>query len=102
MEQAIPSPTHDADYTPEHWIPNPGDVVGLASGGPDLTVLYLSGPDDQQMAAFSWFTAVGDLRSSELPVKALVPRPTPPASSSVDIGPIAIPVAGPGRPLRRR
>lgn len=46
----------------------PGDIVTLASGGPDMTVLYVRDAD----ADLGWFTAVGEYRTGHLPLSALV------------------------------
>lgn len=62
----------------------PGDIVALASGGPDLTVLklhrgiVLDGPrKGQEVIAevdLGWFTAVGEYRTGTLPPEVLVLR----------------------------
>jgi len=52
---------------------NPGDVVVLASGGPDMTVLAVRDLSGVQCAALGWFKD-GEVRTTELPIKALVLR----------------------------
>ena len=60
---------------------NPGDVVALASGGPDLAVLKIrSEPAEAlytpatQIADVGWFTAVGEYRTGSIPLSALALR----------------------------
>lgn len=49
---------------------NPGDIVALASGGPDLTILRVHDGD----ADFGWFTATGEYRTGTLPLAVLRER----------------------------
>lgn len=53
---------------------NPGDIVALASGGPDMTVLHVVSSDAGPIVALGWFTAVGEYRTGELPLRVLVER----------------------------